>query len=168
MSIHGGAGGWDLQGSAPPEAVQHSWPHAVPGTRLPVAKQHKCWAARSCHSPCPWRALRSWTCSWPLPCRESWEGSEEAAASRDRGMEGGSCEVTHQNHLPCSDGTMGLSPEQTSLPLKCCQPAAQPFVQSDWEMTCDKSGNSSSEGNCVQAATTALVPQLLLPRRGSV
>lgn len=29
-------------------------------------------------------------------------------------MEGDGCEVNHQTHLPCTGGTIGLSPEQSS------------------------------------------------------
>lgn len=50
----------------------------------------------------------------------------------DRGMEGGSCEVTHQIRVPCSEGTVGFRPEQTSLSqvLPTSSSIAQLFVQS--------------------------------------
>lgn len=82
MPIHGGAGGWDLEGSAPPEAVHfmqclaqgNQWQSSTGAGQQGPATH-----------PVRRRALKSWTCSWPLPHRESQEGSGGAAASGGQG-----------------------------------------------------------------------------------
>lgn len=144
MPIHGGTGGWDLQGSAPIRgcaaflASCSAWHKVISGKAASVLGSQALPLTLSLENH------EELNLQLPLPHGESWEGSGGAAASRDRGMGGG--KVTHQNHLPCSDGTMGLSPEQTSPSevLPSSSSTTQPFVQPGWEMTCDSSGKGSS------------------------
>lgn len=90
-------------------------------------------------------------------------------------MEGGSCEATHQKHLLCSDGTMSLSPEQTSPSkvLPTSNSITQPFVEPGREMTCDRSGNQQLCADMREASgihhcsgSSAASPLSASPRKG--
>lgn len=144
---------------------------------LPMAKQLQCWEVRSCHSSCPWRALKRWTCIWPLPHRKTWEGSGRAAASRDRGWrEAAVKQLTKSTFF--AQMALWASAQSRPLPPKCCQPATQSLsplwsLVGKWHVTGLATSSSVQTRGKLQASTIAVAPQLLplfllLPGRGSV
>lgn len=97
------------------QAAQHGRFCVVPGTGLSVAKQHQCWAARSCLLLIlPLQSPGELSLLLALPYTEFQAVGRQQLLAGTGEMEGDGCEVDHQTHLPCTGGTIGLSPEQSS------------------------------------------------------
>lgn len=163
LPIHGGARGWGAQGSTLPAccavwpASDRAWDGILGGkTALPLSSKVLPLTLPLAE---PWRPE---LIAGPATQAVQGGGGGAAAASGDRG---GGCEVDHQTHLPCSGGTMGLSPEQSS-PSQVVPPAAQiteRLVHPGCETVMGLAGGTQHrhERYCSQAAAIALNPQPL-------